>query len=134
MIRKKLFVLFFIAGFALMSMTPADEVMTKEGNTYIVNTTMLCDKKGFRDKTPLLVYIKGDKIIKVEALKNRESPSYFNKVKKALLPLYENMKIGKAIRQTDEEHIDGCTGATYSSLSVQANIRAALEYYNKVRH
>ena len=63
------------------------EVMTKlSDGTYVVNTTSLAkDVRGFRGNTPLNVYIKGNKVVKVEALSNQETPNFFNKVKQGLL-------------------------------------------------
>lgn len=107
-----------------------DPVMRKQPDgTYIVNTTTLCNAKGFRDITPVEVYIKSGKVVKVVPLANRESPNYFEKVKKHLLPLFDNVKINNAKKTSKDVIPDGCTGATYSTRAVQANINAALEYY-----
>lgn len=100
-----------------------------EDGTYIVNTSTLCDKKGFRGTTPVEVYIKDGKVVKVVALRNNESATYFNKVKKFLLPLFEGVKIKEAKDTATRAHIDGCTGATYSTKAVQQNVAAALDYY-----
>lgn len=108
----------------------ADNVMTKGADgTYVVNTTTICNARGFRKGTPVNVYIKKGKVVKVVALKNEETPNIFEKVKKALLPLYAGMKVSKAKKQTARTQIDGCTGATYSTRAVQKNIAAALSYY-----
>ena len=69
--------------------------------------------------------------MKVVPLKNDESPNYFEKVKKHLIPLYRNLKIGKAKKLSKEVKIDGCTGATYSTNAIQQNVKSALEYYEK---
>ena len=108
-------------------MTYADDVMRKEKDgTYVVNTTTLAkDVQGYLGPTPVEVYIKKNKIVKVEMLKSQETPKYNARVKKQMLPLYENVKIAK--KKTPE--VDGVTGATFTSNAVKDNVRRALEYY-----
>lgn len=98
-------------------------VMRKQGSTYIVNTTTLCNQRGFRGPTPLEVYIKGNKVVKVVALRNQESPQFFSKVVNGLLPKVAGKSLAKASK------VDGVTGATFSSRAVKANIAAAVNYY-----
>lgn len=104
--------------------------MTKQTDgTYVVNTTTLSSAEGYRDKTPLEVHIKNNKIVKIVPLKNHETPKYFAMVKKTLLPKYAGMKTSKV----EKTKIDGVTGATYSSDAVIANVKAAVNYYKKNR-
>lgn len=112
---------------ALCLMTYADDVMRKEKDgTYVVNTTTLAkDVQGYLGPTPVEVYIKKSKIVKVEMLKSAETPKYNARVKKQMLPLYENVKIAK--KKAPE--VDGVTGATFTSDAVKENVRRALEYY-----
>ena len=110
----------------------ADDVMTKQSDgTYVVNTTTLCQAHGYRSTTPVEVYIKSGKVMKVVPLKNTETPGYFKKAVKGLLGLFEDLKISKALELSEASKIDGCTGATRSTKALQQNIKAALEYYNK---
>ena len=110
----------------------ADDVMTKQSDgTYVVNTTTLCQARGYQSTTPVEVYIKSGKVVKVVPLKNTETPGYFKKAVKGLLGLFEDQKISKALELTEASKIDGCTGATRSTKALQQNIKAALEYYKK---
>ena len=107
----------------------ADDVMRKEKDgTYIVNTSTLAqDVDGYLGPTPVEVYIKKNKIVKVVMLKSQETPKYNARVKRELLPGYENQKIAK----NKAVEVDGVTGATFTSKAVKENVRRALEYYWK---
>ena len=131
-----LFSLLFVVGLSMSALTvDAQDVMRKQADgTYVVNTTTLCKNvHGFKKNgtTPVEVYISKGKVIKVVALPNQESPGYFAKVKKALLPLFTGIKVSKAKKVSEQTQVDGCTGATYSTRAVQKNIKAALAYYEK---
>lgn len=104
-----------------------DEVITKlPDGTYVVNTTTLAkDVRGFRGNTPLNIYIKAGKVVKVEALANQETPNFFSKVKQGLLQKWNGMKVTKASNAT----VDGVTGATFSSKAVKENVKRGVKYY-----
>ena len=106
-----------------------DNVMTKQSDgTYVVNTTTLAkDVKGFKGNTPLKIYIKSNKIVKIEPLANRESPNFFGKVKQGLLNKWYGMKASKA----STTQVDGVTGATFSSKAVMENVKRGAKYYLK---
>jgi len=107
-----------------------NEVMTREDGMTVVNTTTLCkDVMGYMDNTPLKIYIKKNKVERIEALRNQETPKYFAKVKKQLLDKWNGKKVGDALKL----QVDGVTGATMSSNAVKANVRAGLEYYKQHR-
>lgn len=105
-----------------------DEIMTKEDGMYVVNTTTLGkDVQGYVSTTPVKVYIKKNKVEKVEFLKNQETPKYMARVKKAMLNKWDGLKVKDAAAQK----VDGVTGATFSSDAIIKNVQLALEYYQK---
>ena len=105
-----------------------DEIMTKENGMYVVNTTTLGkDVQGYVSTTPVKVYIKKNKVEKVEFLKNQETPKYFAKVKKNLLDKWNGVKV----KDAKKLKVDGVTGATYSSKAVIENVQLGLDYYSK---
>lgn len=122
----KKIVLTLLLTAACMTATQA-QVMKKESDgTYVVNTTTLAeDVEGYKGPTPVEIYIKKNKIVKVVLLKSQETPKYNARIKKELLPKYENQKIAK--KKTIE--VDGVTGATFTSLSVIENVKRGLAYY-----
>lgn len=129
-LKKHLFLLF--SSFLLLptlsfaqNTGSENEVMTKEKNTYTINTTTLCKVLGFKSSTPLIITVKKDKIIKIEALPNQETPKFFDRVKKSMLPKYEGKKF------KDHDKVDGISGATRSSNAVKAHVAEAYNYYKK---
>lgn len=112
----------------LQSAVVGDQVITKENGVYVVNTTTIGkDVKGYIGPTPLKIYIQKNKVQKIEALKNQETPKYFAKVKRQLLDKWN----GKTVNEAMKMKVDGVTGATYSSEAVIKNVRLGLGYYKK---
>ena len=121
---KKIY-LFFMFSLLLMSFI-ADETMTKENGTFVINTTELGkDVEGYQGPTPLKVYIKNNKVEKIEFLKSSETPKYYDRVKKFLQSKWDGLKV----KEAREKEVDVITGATYSSEAVIQNVRLALDYY-----
>lgn len=117
-----------IIAIVFICATTGDKVMTKENGVYIVNTTTLTeDVIGYNGTTPLKIYIKDDKIQKIEALPNEETPRFFEMVKSGLLNKWNGMTVAKAATA----EVDAVSGATYSSNAVKANVKAGVKYYQK---
>ena len=116
-----------IAGaLMLQSWMAGDQTMTKENGVTVINTTTLGkDVQGYLGTTPLKIYIEKNKVVKIEALKNQETPKYFVKVKKALLEKWNGMKV----KDAKKLKVDAVTGATYSSNAVIDNVKLGLDYY-----
>ena len=116
-----------VVALTLMSWT-ADDTMTKENGITVINTTQLGkDVQGFLGTTPVKIYIQKNKVVKIEALKNQETPKYFLKVKKNLLDKWNGVKVKDAKKMK----VDAVTGATYSSKAVIENVQLGLDYYSK---
>ena len=116
-----------VVALTLMSWK-ADDTMTKENGMTVINTTTLGkDVQGFLGATPLKIYIQKNKVVKIEAMKNQETPKYFLKVKKHLLDKWNGMKVKDAKKMK----VDAVTGATYSSKAVIENVQLGLNYYSK---
>lgn len=110
----------------MQSFVADDNVMTKEDGMYVINTTTLgSDIEGYNGLTPLKIYIKKNKVERIEFLKSMETPKYYAKVKKALMDKWNGLKVKDAKTQ----QVDIVTGATYSSEAVIKNVQVGLEYY-----
>ena len=107
----------------------ADEVMTRSADgTYVVNTTTLAPTvKGYAGATPLKIHIKNDRVVKIEALPNRESHNVFLRAEKGLFGKWTGKHVGEASKQK----VDAVSGATYSSNAIKENVKRGLSYYRK---
>lgn len=109
------------------SQTPDEPIMTKEKDVTIINTTSLAaDVEGYVGQTPVKVYIKGGKVLKVEALENEETPKYFDMVSKKLMKKWN----GLSVKTAEKQKVDIVTGATISSEAVIENVRRGIAFYN----
>lgn len=125
MIFKKAIII-IVGVLALQGFTTNDDTMIKENGVYIINTTTIGkDIEGYNGPTPLKVYIKNNKVEKIEFLKNVESPKYYAKVKKELQDKWNGLKVKNA----KTLQVDAVTGATYSSTAVIQNVQLAIDYY-----
>ena len=126
--KKTLLSVLLAVAFVTASASAQDVMRKEKDGTYVVNTTTLAqDVEGYNGPTPVEVYIKKNKIVKVVPLKSQEGPKYVAKVKKDMLPKYEQMNVKKGTVQD----VDAVTGATFTSKAVQENISRAVDYYKK---
>ena len=126
---KKYHLLFTILfSLLVMSFIVGDDTMTKEDGAFVINTTTLGkDVEGYAGPTPLKVYIRKNKVEKIEFLKSQETPEYYVKVKKALQEMWN----GKSVKDAKAMQVDAVTGATFSSEAVIKNVQLALDYYQQ---
>lgn len=113
----------------LLSCTSSDGVLTKKKGVYTVDTTTLSqDVKGFNGPTPVMITIEKDKIVKVEALENSETPGFFKRMTDGgMLERWDGMTVDEAL----SAKVDVVAGATYSSNAIAENVRLGLTYYKE---
>lgn len=124
----KKYVFICLAAVVLMSAGKQDGAITKENGSTIVNTTTIAkDVEGYNGPVPLKIYIKKNKIEKIEVLKNQETPKYLVKVRNAL----ENAWDGLTVKEAKAKNVDAVTGATYTSEAIIKNVQKGLDHYQK---
>lgn len=117
-------------GTLFMSQKSAEGIVTKQDGMTVINTTTLAsDVEGYAGTTPLKIYIRKNKIERIEALPNMETPKYFVLIKRQLLDKWN----GVAVKDAAKQKVDVVTGATYSSDAVIENVRRGINYYNKAK-
>jgi uncharacterized protein with FMN-binding domain len=101
--------------------------MSKSKDTTIVNTELIAkDVKGYKGATPVKIYIRKNKVVKIEALPNRETPKFFARAK-SLLSSWDGKTVSKAAKMD----VDGVSGATFSSKALIKNVQMGLKYYKE---
>ena len=124
----KKYLIIVVAAVALMSAGQQDSPITKENGTVIVNTTTIAKNvEGYNGTVPVKIYIKKNKIEKIEVLKNQETPKYLAMVKKSLLNAWD----GLTVKEAKSKKVDGVTGATFTSDAIKENVQRGLDYYQK---
>ena len=78
---------------------------------------------GYNGTTPLNIHIQDGKIVKIEALTNREDPHYFKRASDKVFKQYE----GKTVEEARKLKADCATGATYTSEALIKNIQLGLD-------
>lgn len=126
----KKFLLF--AAVAVLTLTGAGKkdksAFSKENGATVVNTTEICKSvDGYNGPVPVKIYIRKNKVEKIEMLNNQEGPKYVSAVKKHLLEAWN----GLGIKEATTKEIDAVTGATFTSKAFIENVRQGLDYYQK---
>lgn len=115
-----------VMGLGLQSWIANDDTMMKEDGVYVVNTTTIGKNiEGYNGPTPLKIFIKKNKVVKIEFLRNQETPKHYAKVKQALQERWNGIKV----KDAKTLQVDAVTGATYSSKAVIENVQLGLDYY-----
>lgn len=108
--------------------TNINAIQTLKDGTQVINTTDLAkDISGYGGRVPLDIYIKNGKITKVKALKNSETPEFFQHASKLLTQWN-----GNTPEEALKKKVDGVTGATFSSRGILGNMQRGLQYDAKI--
>ena len=111
----------------LISAMPADDIISKSNDTTIVNTQLIAkDVKGYKGATPVKIYIRKNKVVKIEAMPNRETPKFCARAK-TVLASWD----GKTVSKATKMNVDGVSGATFSSRALIKNVQMGLSYYKE---
>ncbi len=111
------------AGVAVARTTTAKK-SSKPQTEQVIYTGEIAKKViGYQGTTPLNITIKGGKIVKIEALPNKETPQYFKRATAKVFAQYEGLTVQQALNLKP----DVATGATYSSEALIKNIQMGLK-------
>lgn len=117
-----------IAGFDLTPEINTDNLDTNvvsvlpNGDITINTSTISRDISGYGGTVPLLLTIRDNKVLKIEALDNEETPSFFKKAS-ALLGKWDGLTVSQARKLKP----DAVSGATFSSNAIIQNVQRGLE-------
>ena len=113
-------------AFILMGAGVSKNAIKYKNGIAIVNTSSIVKARGLNSKTPIKIYIKGNKITKIESLPNQETPAVFASAERLLKKF-----IGKSVDEASTMKVDGVSGATYSSKALIQNVKGGLKYYKE---
>lgn len=122
--QKLLSMAVVMAAFGLMSAGVAKNAMKYSKGTAVVNTSSIVKARGFNGKTPVKIYIKNNKITKIESLPNQETPAVYARAEELLKKF-----TGKTVDEAQTLTVDAVSGATYSSKALIQNVKGGLKYY-----
>lgn len=104
-----------------------DTLKVLEDGTMIIKTTQLGkDIIGYAGQVPLEITIKDKKVVGVKALKNTETPEFFESASELLTSWN-----GMAIDEAQKLKVDAVSGATFSSKAIIGNMQRGLQYAAK---
>ena len=109
------------------SEVPTVETLVKKNDgTMVINTSEIGkDIIGYRGPTPVEIEIADNRIKKIKALPNEETPEFFGAVRNS--DLLESFN-GMTLREAVDAKIDGVAGATFTSDAVIGNIKVGVNY------
>ena len=104
-----------------------DTMRTLDDGTVVINTTALGrDISGYGGPVPLEIHLQQGRVVSVRALKNSETPEFFNMVK----PLLKSWN-GRTPDEALKMKVDAVSGATFSSRGIIGNMQRGLAYADK---
>jgi len=114
-----------IAGLLALAATTSPVKKQADG-TVTINTTTLKADEGCFGPTPVIIHLDAqERVSKIEALPNGETPSYWSLVMEKLSTVWNGLPATEAASL----EVDAVTGATYSSEGLISNVRSGLIYY-----
>ena len=119
----------FILIASLLALAATTSPVKKQADgTVTINTTTLKADEGCFGPTPVIIYLDAqERVSKIEALPNTETPSYWNLVMEKLSTVWNGIPASEAASL----EVDAVTGATYSSEGLISNVRSGLTYYQQ---
>jgi membrane bound regulatory protein len=90
----------------------------------VINTSSIVKARGYMGNTPVKIFVRNNKIVKIESLPNQETPAVFAKAEELLKRF-----VGKSVDEASAMKVDGVSGATYSSKALIQNVKGGLKYY-----
>lgn len=112
------------AAFALMSFCVSKNAIKYNKDVAVINTSSIVKARGYMGNTPVKIFVRNNKIVKIESLPNQEMPAVFAKAEELLKRF-----VGKSVDEASAMKVDGVSGATYSSKALIQNVKGGLKYY-----
>ena len=112
------------AAFALMSFCVSKNAIKYNKDVAVINTSLIVKARGYMGNTPVKIFVRNNKIFKIESLPNQETPAVYAKAEELLKRF-----VGKSVDEASAMKVDGVSGATYSSKALIQNVKGGMKYY-----
>ena len=113
----------FLACLLALAATTSPVKKQADG-TVTINTTTLKADEGCFGPTPVIIHLDAqERVSKIEALPNGETPSYWSLVMEKLSTVWNGLPATEAASL----EVDAVIGATYSSEGLISNVRSGLQ-------
>lgn len=110
--------------------TPGNiETVYGQGEYTVISTKQIAkDITGYGGPVPINIFMKDNRIVKIEPQSNSESPDYFsNVVKSGFLSSWNGLTTKEAFAR----EVDAVSGATFSSTAIAGNVKRAMSYVDE---
>lgn len=127
---KKLFLIAIVFLLATAACEAPDKAISKQDGMYLVDTAQIENEiAGYAGPTPVTIYIKDRRIVKVVMQDNYDGRRYNQAVREGICNAWD----GKSLEEAATLEVDAVSGATYTSNAVVENVRLGVTYFMEKR-
>lgn len=116
----------FVLAVLLSTAASTTPIVKHPDGSVTINTSTLEAEEGYMGPTPLLIHLDAqERVTRIEALPNSETPAYWGAVMERLSTLWNGLPVQKVLSR----QVDAVSGATYSSQGFFSNLEKGITYY-----
>ena len=116
----------FVLAVLLSTAASTTPIVKHPDGSVTINTSTLEADEGYMGPTPLLIHLDAqERVTRIEALPNSETPAYWGAVMERLSTLWNGLPVQKVLSR----QVDAVSGATYSSQGFFSNLEKGISYY-----
>lgn len=116
----------FVLAVLLSTAASTTPIVKHPDGSVTINTSTLEAEEGYMGPTPLLIHLDAqERVTRIEALPNSETPAYWGAVMERLSTLWNGLPVQKVLSR----QVDAVSGATYSSQGFFSNLEKGINYY-----
>jgi len=116
----------FVVAVLLSTAASTTPIVKHPDGSVTINTSTLEAEEGYMGPTPLLIHLDAqERVTRIEALPNSETPAYWGAVMERLSTLWNGLPVQKVLSR----QVDAVSGATYSSQGFFSNLEKGISYY-----
>ena len=123
---KRILLIAAIPLLACAACQEPDKAISKQDGLYVVDTSMIENEIiGYNGPTPVTLYIRDRRIVKVHMQENADGFRYNQRVREGIGKAWD----GKSLEEAATLEVDAVSGATFTSNAVIGNVRLGVTYF-----